>query len=105
MRRSASGAGGGDPPTRLRHGDSPIVARRATVEDMSDKAHGRFDLVVQAYRPGQPYRLVMLADGSYRQLHSRRELDELAARLGLDPADRDRVAWEGGDEWPESDAR
>ncbi|WP_331771962.1 hypothetical protein OG948_51280 (plasmid) [Embleya sp. NBC_00888] len=72
---------------------------------MSDKAHGRFDLVVQAYPPGQPYRLVMLADGSYRRLHSRRELDELAARLGLDPADRDRVAWEGGDEWPESDAR
>ncbi|MEU0939494.1 hypothetical protein [Embleya sp. NPDC005971] len=67
---------------------------------MSDKAHGRFDLVVEAYRPGDSYRLVMLADGTYRQLHTRRELDDLAARLGLDPADRDRVAWEGGDEWP-----
>ncbi|MFF7244768.1 hypothetical protein ACFZBU_12825 [Embleya sp. NPDC008237] len=71
---------------------------------MSDKAHGRFDLVVEAYRPGDDYRLVMLADGTYRQLHSRRELDDLAARLGLDPTDRDRVAWEGGDEWPADDA-
>ncbi|WP_331766286.1 hypothetical protein [Embleya sp. NBC_00896] len=67
---------------------------------MSDKAHGRFDLVVEAYRPGESYRLVMLVDGTYRQLHSRRELDALAAHLGLDLTDRDQVAWEGGDEWP-----
>ncbi|MFE5328835.1 hypothetical protein ACFRCG_20880 [Embleya sp. NPDC056575] len=70
---------------------------------MSDKAHGRFDLVVEAYRPGDTYRLVMLADGSYRRLHERGELDALAAELGLDPADRDQVAWEGGDEWPTHD--
>ena len=67
---------------------------------MSDKEHGWFDLVVERYVPGQPYRLVMLADGSYKELHSRRELDELARGLGLDPDDRDQVAWEGGDEWP-----
>jgi hypothetical protein len=72
---------------------------------MSDKAHGRFDLVVEAYRPGEPYRLVMLADGTYRQLHSRHELDALASRMGLDPDDRDQVAWEGGDEWPRADGR
>jgi hypothetical protein len=71
---------------------------------MSDKAHGRFDLVVEAYRPGDAYRLVMLPDGGYRQLRSRRELDDLASRLGLDPDDREQVAWEGGDEWPGTDS-
>ncbi|MYW03615.1 hypothetical protein [Streptomyces sp. SID3343] len=70
---------------------------------MSDKAHGRFDLVVEAYRPGDAYRLVMLPDGGYRQVRSRGELDGLAAGLGLDPDDRDRVAWEGGNEWPGAD--
>src|SRR4051794_23780348 len=63
----------------------PVGPGCATVDVMSDKAHGRFDLVVEAYRPGDAYRLVMLPDGGYRQLRSRRELDDLASRLGLDP--------------------
>lgn len=59
-----------------------------------------YPYVVQAWDGHSPYRLLMLPDESYRQLHSRAELERLAAVRGIDLDDPDQVVWEGGDRWP-----
>jgi len=60
----------------------------------------RYPYVVYAWDGHSPYRLVMLPDETYRQVHDLQELQEMAQGWGVDLNDPEEVVWEGGDRWP-----
>ncbi len=79
---------------------SPALVWRAPWQDATLGGMSRYPYVVYAWDGHSPYRLVMFPNESYRQVHTRDELEVLAKEWGLDLDDPDQVVWEGGDRWP-----